>query len=217
MDKNAILSTLDYTLLKQVADIAAVDSLCEKALKYKTASVCIPPCYIRHVREKYPQLTICTVIGFPNGYNTKSVKVFETQEAIKDGADEIDMVINITDVKNKEFAKITEEICEIKKACGDLILKVIVEACFLTEEEKIELCKCVTEAKADYIKTSTGFGTSGAKLEDVRLFKEHIGPDVKIKAAGGIRSLEAIQSFLDAGASRIGTSLDPSTLFAKEN
>ncbi len=216
MDKDAILATLDYTLLKQYADKSAITSICEKAIKYHTASVCIPPSYISYVREKYPKLTICTVIGFPNGYSTTAVKVFEADDAIKDGADEIDMVINITDVKNGNFDKVTDEIKAVRKACEGKILKVIIETCFLTEEEKIKLCECVTDAKADFIKTSTGFGTTGASLEDIRLFKEHVGKDVRIKAAGGIRSLEAIKSFLDAGASRIGTSLDPEGLFKED-
>ena len=216
MDKDSILSTLDYTLLKQFADKASIDELCRKALKYKTASVCIPPSYVSYVRKTYPDLTICTVIGFPNGYNTKAVKVFETKEALKEGADEIDMVINITDVKNGLFDDVTQEIREIKEACGNHILKVIVEACFLTQEEKQKLCKCVTDAGADFIKTSTGFGVWGAKPEDVVLFRENVGKDVKVKAAGGIRSLESIISYLEAGASRIGTSLDPEKLFVEE-
>lgn len=216
MNKETILSKLDYTLLKQYADNSAIDSLCEKAIKYKTASVCIPPSYVKYAKEKYLGLTICTVIGFPNGYNTTEAKVFETVDAIKNGADEIDMVINITDVKNGNFDKITSEISSIRDASVGHILKVIVETCFLTETEKIELCKCVTKAKADYIKTSTGFGTSGANIDDVKLFKKHIGSDVKIKAAGGIRSLEAIESYIEAGASRIGTSLDPKGLFKEE-
>ena len=216
MDNNAILATLDYTLLKQFADNSAIDKLCEKALRYHTASVCIPPSYIKYVREKHPTLNICTVIGFPNGYSTTAVKVFETEEALRDGANEIDMVINITDVKNGLFDRVTEEIKAVRKACEGHILKVIIETCFLTEDEKIRLCQCVTEAKADFIKTSTGFGTAGATLEDVKLFRKHVGKDVRIKAAGGIRSLEAIKEYLEAGASRIGTSLDPEGLF-KEN
>lgn len=216
MDKDAVYSTLDYTLLKQFADKASIDALCKKALEYKTASVCIPPSYVPYVRETFPTLIICTVIGFPNGYNTKAVKVYETKEAIKDGADEIDMVINITDVKNGLFDKVTDEIREIKKAAGDHILKVIVETCFLTQEEKKAVCRCVSEAGADYIKTSTGFGTKGAEIEDITLFRENIDPGVKIKAAGGIRSLDSILAFLDRGASRIGTSLDPEKLFVEE-
>lgn len=216
MDKDAILATLDYTLLKQYADNSAITSLCDEALRYHTASVCIPPSYIRYVRERYPELTICTVIGFPNGYSTTAVKVFETEEALKDGADEIDMVINITDVKNGYFDKVTDEIMSVRNACKGKILKVIIETCFLTEDEKIKLCKCVTKAGADFIKTSTGFGSSGASLEDVKLFKEYVGKDVRIKAAGGIRSLEAIKSFLEAGASRIGTSLNPRGLFKED-
>ncbi len=206
MTNNEIMSHIDHTQLKAVSTKADIDALCIEAEKFGTASVCIPPAYVRYAREKFPRLNICTVIGFPLGYNTTEVKVIEAANAIVDGADEIDMVINLGMVKNGEFDEVTREIAAVKKICGSHILKVIVETCYLTDEEKIKLCECVTEGGADYIKTSTGFGTGGAKIEDIRLFKGHIGENVKMKAAGGVKSREDLEMFLEAGCERIGTS-----------
>lgn len=207
METKEIMAHIDHTQLKAVSTEADIDALCEEALKYGTASVCIPPAYVKYAREKFGSgLNICTVIGFPLGYNTSAVKAFETEQAIKDGADEVDMVINLGDVKNGYFDRITAEIALLKKAAGDKILKVIIETCYLTEEEKIALCKCVTEGGADYIKTSTGFGTAGAKLEDIQLFKKHIGANVKMKAAGGVKNRADLEMFLSEGCQRIGTS-----------
>ena len=207
MTNQEILSHIDHTLLKQVSTWEGIQKLCEEAIEYKTASVCIPPTFIEKVNEVYgDKINICTVIGFPNGYNTTPVKVFETKDAIEKGAKEVDMVVNLCDVKNGEFDKVTAEIKALKEAAGDNILKVIVETCFLTEEEKVRLCKCVTDAGADYIKTSTGFGTGGATIEDIRLFAKNIGPNVKMKAAGGVKTREDLEMFLDAGCERIGTS-----------
>ncbi len=207
IDVENILSKCDHTLLGQTATWEQIRKICDEGMRYKTASVCIPPCYVKEAKEYVgDKLAICTVIGFPNGYNTTAVKVFETKDAIANGADEIDMVINIGALKGKRGGQVCDEIREIKKACGDKILKVIIETCLLTEEEKVEMCKLVTEAGADYIKTSTGFSTAGATLEDVRLMKENVGEGVLVKAAGGISGLEDAQNFLDAGASRLGTS-----------
>ena len=206
MENKDILSKVDHTLLKPTATKEQISKLCNEALKFNMASVCIPASYISYAHENFPNLNICTVIGFPLGYSTLESKVFETKNAIEDGANEIDMVINQGLVKDKDYASVTNEIKEIKKACGSHILKVIVETCNLEEDEKIEVCKCVSDAKADYIKTSTGFGTAGAKLEDIILFKKHISNDVKIKAAGGIRTREDLEAFIEAGASRIGCS-----------
>lgn len=204
--KNAILRRIDHTLLKPCATMEQVDRLCAEALAYHTASVCVMPSVISYIRKKYPNLNICTVIGFPLGYQTTEAKCAEAKDALAKGASELDMVINRIDVKNGDFDKVTAEIAAIKDICGNRILKVIVEACELTEKEKIALCRCVTEGGADYIKTSTGFGESGATPEDVALFRKHIGGDVKIKAAGGIRNLEALEGFFDAGCERIGAS-----------
>lgn len=207
MTKQELYSHVDHTQLKAFATWEDIVKLCDEAVKYKTASVCVPPCYIKRIHDKYGKdFNICTVIGFPLGYSVTAAKVVEAKEAIKDGANEIDMVININDAKNGDFDKIEEEIKTIKAACGDKILKVIIETCYLTDEEKIKLCGCVTRAKAEYIKTSTGFGTGGATFDDVKLFKEHIGPNVKIKAAGGIRTKEDMETFLSLGADRLGTS-----------
>lgn len=206
MNKAEILKHIDHTLLNPVATWEDIQKICDDAIEYKTASVCIPACYISRIHEKYPKLNICTVVGFPLGYSCTEAKVTETKKALEDGANEIDMVINITDVKNKLFDKVTEEIRTLKEACGNKILKVIIETCYLTEEEKIAMCKSVTDAGADYIKTSTGFGTGGATLADVKLFKKHIGPDVKIKAAGGVSTVEDLEMFLNEGCDRIGTS-----------
>ncbi len=206
MTNEEMLSHVDPTLLKAFAKWEDIEKLCEEAVKFGCASVCIPPCYIARVHEKFPTLNICTVVGFPLGYCVTEAKVAETEKAIKDGANEIDMVVNITDVKNGDFKAAEEEIRTLKKACGSKILKVIIETCYLTDGEKIELCKAVTNAKADFIKTSTGFGTGGATFEDIELFKKHIGPDVKIKAAGGVSTLEDLEKFLELGCERVGTS-----------
>lgn len=206
MDNSIIFPHIDHTLLKPVSDTKGIDDLCAEAVKYGTASVCIPPCYVKYVRERYPQLKICTVIGFPLGYSTTAVKCFEAANAVHNGADEIDMVINLCDVKNGAFHRVEAEIAEVKVSCGGKLLKVIIETCYLTEQEKIELCGCVTRAGADYIKTSTGFGTDGARIEDIRLFKQHIGENVKIKAAGGVKTKADLEMFLAEGCERIGTS-----------
>lgn len=207
MNNSEILARIDHTQLKAVSTEADIDALCEEAMKYKTASVCIPPSYVAYARKKYGgALNICTVIGFPLGYNTTAAKVFEVQCAVADGADELDMVVNLGDVKNGYFDRVTAEIAALKKAACGKVLKVIVETCYLTEEEKTALCRCVTDGGADYIKTSTGFGTAGARLEDIRLFKEHIGSGVKMKAAGGIKTKEELEAFISEGCDRIGTS-----------
>ena len=207
MDRNGILKLVDHTLLAQTATWEEIKVICDDAITYGTASVCIPPSYVKRVKEYVgDKMAVCTVIGFPNGYNTTAVKEFETKEALKEGADEIDMVVNLGDVRDGNFEKVTDEIRTLKAACGNKILKVIVETCLLTEEEKIALCKAVTEAKADFIKTSTGFSKAGATFEDVELFAKHIGPDVKIKAAGGISSFDDAEKFVELGASRLGTS-----------
>lgn len=206
MTNKEILSHIDATLLKAVSTWEEIQNLCSSAAEAHAASVCIPPCFVKRVKEAFPGLNICTVIGFPLGYNTKEIKVQETRQTIAEGAGEVDMVVNLGDVKSGRFDLVTEEIRALKKEAGDCILKVIVETCYLTEEEKRALCRCVTEAGADYIKTSTGFGTAGAELEDISTFKENIGPEVKIKAAGGIRSKEDMEAFLEAGCDRIGSS-----------
>ena len=206
MNKVEILGHVDHTLLNPVATWEDIQKICNDAIEYKTASVCIPACYISRINEKYPELNICTVVGFPLGYSCTEAKVAETKKALEDGANEIDMVINITDVKNKLFDKVTQEIKALKEVCGDKVLKVIIETCYLTEEEKIAMCKSVTEAGADFIKTSTGFGTGGATIEDVKLFKKHIGPNVKIKAAGGVSTVSDLEMFINEGCERIGTS-----------
>ncbi len=207
MEVQEILNICDHTLLKQEATFDEIKQLCDDAIKYHTASVCIPPCYIAPAKEYVgDKLTLCTVIGFPNGNMTTETKVFETKDAIAKGATEIDMVINIGMLRAKNYDYVLNEIKEIKAACGDLILKVIIETCLLTDEEKIKMCELVTEAKADFIKTSTGFSTGGATFDDVKLFSEHVGPDVKIKAAGGIATLSDAERFMELGASRLGTS-----------
>ena len=207
METKEILSYVDHTQLKAFATWQDIKKLCEEAIAYKTASVCIPPCYVKKVHDEYgEQLNICTVIGFPLGYSVTSAKVEETKVAVAEGAKEIDMVINISDVKNGDYRKVEEEIRAVKAAAGNHILKVIIETCYLTEEEKIAMCKAVTNAGADFIKTSTGFGTGGATIEDVRLMKEHVGKEVRIKAAGGVRSVEDMEAFLKEGCLRIGTS-----------
>ena len=207
MTNAELYAHVDHTQLKAYATWKDIVKLCDEAIKYRTASVCVPPSFIKKIKETYKEsLDICTVIGFPLGYSTTEVKVKETLEAIKDGADEIDMVINIGDVKNGDYSKVLSEIKALKNACGNKILKVIVETCYLDEAEKIKMCEIVTAAGADYIKTSTGFGTGGATFDDVKLFKEHIGQNVKIKAAGGIRTKEDMEMFLSLGADRLGTS-----------
>ncbi len=207
MTNAELYAHVDHTQLKAYATWKDIIKLCDEAIKYRTASVCVPPSFIKKIKETYKEsLDICTVIGFPLGYSTTEVKVKETLEAIKDGADEIDMVINIGDVKNGDYSKVLSEIKALKNACGNKILKVIVETCYLDEAEKIKMCEIVTAAGADYIKTSTGFGTGGATFDDVKLFKEHIGQNVKIKAAGGIRTKEDMETFLSLGADRLGTS-----------
>lgn len=206
MTNQEILSHIDHTLLKADASAEQIERLCEEAVKYHTASVCIPAGYVAYARGKFPHLNICTVIGFPLGYSTSAVKCFEARDAIQNGADEIDMVVNLGWVKDGKFPEVQREIADVKAACGDKILKVIIETCYLTREEKIALCGCVTDAGADYIKTSTGFGSAGADIEDIRLFKEHIGANVRIKAAGGIRTREDMERFLVEGYDRIGTS-----------
>ena len=205
MELKEILSKVDHTLLAQGATWEDIRGICDDGLAYGTASVCIPPSYVARAREYLGgRLAVCTVIGFPNGYATTAVKCFETEDAVKNGADEIDMVINIGWVKDKRWDDVLEEIKTIKASCKGRILKVIVEACLLTQEEKIKMCQLVSESGADYIKTSTGFSTGGATKEDVALFAQHIGPGVKIKAAGGIATLQDAQDFLDLGADRLG-------------
>lgn len=210
MELSEILSKCDHTLLAQVATKDDIKAICDDGIKYKTASVCIPPCYVEYAK-KYVEscnadLQICTVIGFPNGNCTTDTKVFETKDAINKGADEIDMVINVGRLKAQDYEYVLQEIKQIKDACGSKILKVIIETCFLTEQEKIKMCEIVTQAGADFIKTSTGFGGAGATFEDIELFAKHIGPNVKMKAAGGISSLKDAEKFINLGASRLGTS-----------
>ncbi len=207
MDKKEILKRVDHTLLKAYATWEDIVTLCEEAIANETASVCVPPAYIKRIHDTYGEkITICTVVGFPLGYSVTEAKIAETRKAIEDGADEIDMVVNISDVKNGLYQKVEEEIRALKEVCKDKILKVIIETCYLTNDEKIAMCKAVTDAGADYIKTSTGFGTGGAVIEDIRLFKKHIGPNVKIKAAGGISTREDLEAFVKEGCDRIGTS-----------
>ena len=207
MDQKEILSHVDHTQLKAFATWEDIQKLCEEAIEYQTASVCIPPCYIKRVHDTYGEkINICTVVGFPLGYSVTEAKAAETKKALEDGASEVDMVVNISDVKNGNYDAVQEEIAALKKITGDKILKVIIETCYLTEEEKIAMCKAVTAAGADYIKTSTGFSKAGATFEDIKLFSEHIGPNVKMKAAGGISSLDDAEKFLSLGADRLGTS-----------
>lgn len=207
LDISNILSKCDHTHLSQTATWDDIKGICDDGIKYSTASVCIPPSYVKPAKEYVGEsLKICTVIGFPNGYNTTAVKVFETKDAIANGADEIDMVINIGLLRAGKDSEVCDEIRQIKSACGDKILKVIIETCLLTEDEKIRMCKIVTEAGADYIKTSTGFSTNGATLADVKLMHDNVGEGVLVKAAGGISGLEDAQAFIDNGASRLGTS-----------
>lgn len=197
---------IDHTQLKAFATWEDIEKLCSEAIQYGTASVCVPPCYIKRIHEKYPDLNVCTVVGFPLGYSVTEAKEAETRAALADGANEIDMVINISHVKNGDFDLVEQEIRRLKEIVGEKILKVIIETCYLTEEEKVRMCEIVTEAGADYIKTSTGFGTGGATLEDICLFKEHVGEQVKIKAAGGVKTVEDMEAFIAKGADRIGSS-----------
>ena len=202
-----ILKHVDHTLLLQGATWEEIKQICDDAMKYETASVCIAPSYVKQAAEYMgDKMAVCTVIGFPNGYMTTKAKEFETKDALENGASEIDMVINIGWLKDKKYDLIENEIRALKAVCKDKILKVIIETCFLTDEEKIKMCEIVTNAGADYIKTSTGFGGAGATFEDIKLFSEHIGPNVKIKAAGGISSIEDAEKFLELGADRLGTS-----------
>ena len=207
MTKEEMLGKVDHTQLKPYATWEDIRRLCDEALEYRTASVCVPPAYIKRIHDTYgDRLNICTVVGFPLGYSVTAAKLAETQQALADGCSEIDMVVNISDVKNGDFDKVETEIRTLKEACGEHTLKVIIETCYLTEEEKIAMCRAVTGAGADYIKTSTGFGTGGATGEDVELFRKYIGPEVKIKAAGGIATLEDLEMFLELGCERVGTS-----------
>ena len=207
MENEQIYRHIDHTLLSAVSTWGSIQILCDEAIRCKTASVCVPPAYVARIHETYgDKINICTVIGFPLGYNTTAVKLAEAKQAIDDGAGEIDMVVNLCDVKNGNFDKVTAEITALKQTAGDKILKVIIETCYLTEEEKVALCQCVTKGGADYIKTSTGFGTDGAKKEDIELFKQNIGGTVKIKAAGGVKTRQDLEMFLQMGCDRIGTS-----------
>lgn len=207
MIEKEILRHVDHTQLKAFATWEDIKTLCDEALEYGTASVCIPPCYIKRVHDTYGEnINICTVVGFPLGYSVTEAKKAETKQAVADGASEVDMVVNISDVKNGSYEAVKEEISALKKIVGDKILKVIVETCYLTKEEKTAMCRAVTEAGADYIKTSTGFGTAGAISEDITLFKENIGSEVKIKAAGGVKTVRDMENFLAQGCDRIGTS-----------
>lgn len=207
MDNKEILSKVDHTLLTQTATWAEIKQICDDAMQYGTASVCIPASYVKRVKEYVGnKMAVCTVIGFPNGYSTTATKVFETKDAIQNGADEIDMVINIGYVKDGLYDLQLDEIRQMKAACGNRILKVIIETCLLTQEEKIKLCEIVTDSGADFIKTSTGFSTAGATFDDVALFAEHVGSHVRIKAAGGISTLDDAVKFISLGASRLGTS-----------
>lgn len=207
MDQKELLAKVDHTLLLQTATWEEIRALCDDAMHFGTASVCIPPCYVRQAKEYVGgRMKVCTVIGFPNGNHTMATKVFETEDAVANGADEIDMVINIGMVKAGNYDFVMEEIRAVRAACHGRLLKVIIETCLLTEAEKIKMCGIVTESGADYIKTSTGFSAAGATFADVELFAAHVGPDVRIKAAGGISSMEDAERFLALGASRLGTS-----------
>lgn len=207
MDIKEILKHVDHTLLLQGSTWEEIKQICDDAMKYETASVCIPPCYVKQAAEYMgDRMAVCTVIGFPNGNVTTETKAFETKDALENGASEIDMVINIGWLKDKKYDLVENEIRKLKEICGDKILKVIIETCFLTDEEKIKMCEIVTNAGADYIKTSTGFGGAGATFDDIKLFAKHIGPNVKMKAAGGISSISDAETFLNLGADRLGTS-----------
>ncbi|MBR2044906.1 MAG: deoxyribose-phosphate aldolase [Agathobacter sp.] len=207
MEQRDILAIVDHTLLLQTATWEEIKAICDDGMKYETASVCIPTCYVKQAKDYMgDKCKVCTVIGFPNGNYTTATKVFETKDALENGADEIDMVINVGMLKAKEYDYVLNEIKAIKEACGEHILKVIIETCLLTDEEKIKMCEIVTESGADFIKTSTGFSTAGATFADVELFAKHVGPNVKIKAAGGISSMDDAEKFMELGATRLGTS-----------
>ena len=207
MTNQELLSRIDHTLLKPTASWEEIKTFCDEAVRFSTASACIPPCYVKPIFEEFTnKLVICTVTGFPLGYQTAALKAFETEQALKNGAAEIDTVINIGDVKSGCYDRVLKELRHIKNLCEKKILKVIIETCYLSEEEKIRLCNIVTEAGADYIKTSTGFGTAGATVADVALFRQHIGAEVKIKAAGGIKTRGDMETLINAGADRIGSS-----------
>ena len=207
MDIKDILSKVDHTLLNPKATWEEIKNICDDGMKYSTASVCIPPSFVKRAKEYVGnRLKICTVIGFPNGYNTAEVKIFETENAIENGADEIDMVINLGDLMDKNYDNILSEITKIKSVCGERVLKVIIETCLLSEEQKIKMCEIVTKSGADFIKTSTGFSTGGAIFEDIELFAKYVGENVKIKAAGGISSIADAEKFISLGADRLGTS-----------
>ena len=207
MDTKAILSIVDHTLLLQGSTWEEVRAICDDGMKYETASVCIPTCYVKQAKDYMgDKCKVCTVIGFPNGNYTTATKVFETKDAVANGADEIDMVINIGMLKAKEYDYVLDEIKQIKAACDGRILKVIIETCLLTDEEKIKMCEIVTASGADFIKTSTGFSTAGATFADVELFAKHVGEHVQIKAAGGISSMDDAEKFIELGATRLGTS-----------
>ena len=218
MELKEILSKCDHTLLSQTATWEEIRAICDDGMKYGCASVCIPASYVQQAAEYVDgKLPICTVIGFPNGYATTNAKCFMAADAVANGADEVDMVINLGWVKDGKWDDLLDEICQIKDSCAGKLLKVIIECCFLTDEEKIKMCEIVTEAGADYIKTSTGFGGGGATREDVALFAKHIGPNVKIKAAGGIANLQDAEDFINLGASRLGTSRIVKAVKAMEN
>ncbi len=218
MDQKDILKIVDHTLLLQTSTWEEIKKICDDGMKYHTASVCIPPCYVKQAKEYVEErVKVCTVIGFPNGNHTTAAKVFETEDAVANGADEIDMVINIGMLKAKKYDYVLEEIKAVKAACQGRILKVIIETCLLTEEEKIQMCRIVTESGADYIKTSTGFSTAGAVYADISLLAKHVGPNVKVKAAGGISSLEDAKEFIALGADRLGTSRIVKIIKEQEN
>ena len=207
MENEKIFSRVDHTILKAFTTWEDIKKLCDEAIEYKMASVCVPPCYIKKIKDTYgDNINVCTVIGFPLGYNSTEVKVAETKKAIQDGAGEVDMVINICELKNKNYEYVENEIKALREVSKGKILKVIVETCYLTDEEKIKVCELVSNATADFIKTSTGFGTGGASFEDIELFKKHIADDVKIKASGGIKTKEDMQKYISIGCERLGTS-----------
>jgi deoxyribose-phosphate aldolase len=207
MTRKEAYSHIDHTLLKAFATWADVEKLCEEAVRLGAASVCVPPCYVGRIEDAYgDRLRVCTVVGFPLGYGVTAAKLAEVKQALADGASEIDAVVNVSDVKNGDYDRVRDELKRLRAAVGAHVFKVIVETCYLTEEEKIKLCEIVTEIGADYIKTSTGFGTAGAEAADIELFKAHIGPNVKIKASGGIRTTEALERFLALGCDRVGAS-----------
>ena len=216
MDSAHIFSHIDHTLLKPDATWPQIEKLCAEAQRFGAAAVCIPPCYVRRVKEAFPGLTVSTVAGFPLGYSVTEAKLTEARQAIADGADEIDMVIDICDLKNGDYFQVPDEIDALKRVCGEKTLKVIVETCYLTREEKIAVCRCVEGAAADYIKTSTGFGTAGADVADVALFRSLLPESVRIKAAGGIRDRRTMEALLQAGADRLGCSAGVSALYPDE-